>query len=366
MSMRKFLCATLAVAGLGVLAGPGKAAEMLPAKDSGNSYGFVTYALGYSMVDGQRRLFVHTGDSLYQRNAVGGGFTVHTTGLRSAFGGDQRVSDMGFAAGPDGQGLVMMGSGGGALVVDLTTAPGAGGNVQVAPDVDGGNATDNNFYSAASRAAGRFYAMFVAPDYSTNTAIYAITPGAATPTQFVLDPRVSHPFNSGPYSGGMGFDAAGNLYFGTLGYHPSQVFPVATVQFFRVASTDLDAFEAGGAAPTATLLGEGIANGNGASWAVAPDGTLYFNTATGIGRFKDGAVSTLYGSLTANFPANNAIEGLAYNPDTDELVFGVWNGSTGSPQYELTFVPVAALAPEPAAGLLLASGLVLLTLRRRR
>lgn len=337
-----------------------RGAALLPAKDSGNAY--ATYALGYSMVNGSRELFVHTGDSIWRYDAGAGVFTDQIFGLRSAFGGPVRTSDTGFAAGPSGQALVMMGSAGGALIVDLDA-----GTHALAPNIGSGpgdTGSDDNLFSAASRAAGKYYATYVAPDYSNFTSIYLLNPGAATPAVFVVDPPAAAPIpnTTANYSGSMAFDAAGNLYVGVLSYLTGQNFPIGTASFYRIDAAGLDIFESGSPLPGSAMhyLGGAPSNGNG-SLVVDAAGDLYFNTATGIGRFRDGAITSVVGDVLAtSFPSKNTVEGLAYDPATNSLAFGQYNQSLGG--HEITFLAI----PEPASAVLLMIGAAGMMRRRGR
>lgn len=339
---------------LAVFAASASAGPVLPAKDGGNS--FATYSLGYTTVAGQQELYLYTGNSIYRLD--GGSFSPQISGLRgTTYFPSTRASDLGLGLGPNGQALAMMGQGGGEVVVDLNTGPiGA----EAAPQVDSTppGYTDN-FFSAASRQAGRFYAMYVAPDFSTNTAIYSMTTGVGGTTAFVVDPPVASP-NGAPFnfSGGMAFDSSGNLIIGVLSYVDFSTYPIAQANFYRIIGADLDAFESSSATPAVEYLGGGSANGNGAM-AVDAAGNIFFNTATGIGMFRNGQITSIYGNVLAtNFPATNLVEGLAYEPSTNSLVFAQFV----TDHYELNTLAV----PEPASVIGLMIGSAVLLRRRYR
>ncbi|MCC7191262.1 MAG: PEP-CTERM sorting domain-containing protein [Phycisphaeraceae bacterium] len=337
-----------------------QAGALLPTKDSGNAY--ATYALGYSTVNSSHELFVHTGDSIWRYDADTDSFTDQISGLRSSFGGPARISDMGFAPGPDGEAMVMMGQAGGALLVNLST-----GTRVLAPNIDSGpgdTGTDDNLFSAASRADGKYYATYVAPDYSTFTSVYFLNPGDPTPASFVVDPPVASPIpnSTADYSGSMTFDTAGNLYVGVFSYLTGQSFPIGTAGFFRIDAADLDTFESTGTLPGSAVhyLGGAPSNGNG-SLVVDLEGNLYFSTSTGIGRFRNGVITSVVGDVLFNgFPPVNAVEGLAYDPATNSLAFGQYNQSLGG--HELAFLMV----PEPTSALLLVIGVAGVMRRRGR
>ena len=321
-------------------------ADTMPAKDSSSLYP-TNYGLGYS----DDVLYLHTGDSIYRVDATDPAdpsFSQVIGGLQSAFPDydqfGERWFEGGFATAPGGKAFVSFGaSHGGALLVDLTHP-----TTTAVADFD-----TANLYSAAGQADGDFYTMFVDPDWTNPTQVYRVD-GQTGNATYATDPSTD------PASGGMAFDAEGNLYVGTLNYLTSP----NTVHFFRIDAEDLAIYEAGGGAPGATALGGSEANGNG-QMVVDHEGNIYFNTTTGIGRFDPltGQTSTLYGDLLDpnlfTYGNTTPYSGLAYDAAGDRLVFGEYDADLGG--YELRFVAV----PEPAGAAVLLLGAAML-LRRRQ
>ncbi len=336
--MRRF--STMVLVTITTLAATATArADALPAKDSTSSFGF-NHGLGFS--DGT--LYLYTGDSIHTvdiANPANPTFTLHMTGIESALGGGARPAEGAIATADNGQALVALGfSGRGALKLDLDAK-----TMQPVADYD-----EANLYSAALRADGNAYVQWVADDWSTATRIDHIAPGLAVTTG-VADP-------ADLASGGMAFDAAGNLIVGTFDWWNG------LAKFYRVAAADLAAFEADATAPTLEFLGQGPANGNGAL-VVGHDGQIFFNTTTGIGRFDPvaGVVTNLYRDVLDpdlfGYGPNAPLNGLAYDATGQQLIFAEYD--SGQDAYFLRFVAV----PEPVSLAIMAGGVLLLTTRRR-
>lgn len=318
-------------------------ANPLPPKDSGAPFGS-HHGLGFS--DGT--LYLHTGDSIYTvdtANPSDPKFTLLLGGMRSAFAGPQRVFEGEFSTADGGRALVSMGfTDGGVLHVDLT-APSA---TPIA-DFD----TDNIF-SAAARSDFPFYATWVDPGFATSTFVYQVD-ATSQASEAVVDPAAG----TGEASGGMAFDAAGNLVVGSFDFINGRA------RFYQILAADLLAFKTQGTTPPTTLLGESPSNGN-ANVVASPNGDLYFNTTTGIGRFNPtgSGVNNIYRDILDpdlfNYdPFRQPLNGLAYDEATQQLVFAEFN--TFLEVYELIFLQV----PEPAALPVIVGGALLL-LRQRR
>lgn len=313
-------------------------ATLLPAKDSSSPFGN-NYSLGFS--DGV--LYLYTGNSIYQvdrtdpDNPV---FTLHMTDLEQAFDGPTRAAEGGMAIADNGQAFIPFGfTSRGVLKVDL--------NAKTTQEITAYDET--NIYGAAGRADGNFYAQAEAEDGSTSTRIDRVTPGLTVTTD-VADPQDLS-------SGGMAFDSAGNLIVGTFDWMNGQA------NFYRITATELAAFESNSTTPTLTFLGSGAANGNG-TLLVDKDGLIFFNTTTGIGMLDPdtGNVTNFFRDILdpdlftyANLPLN----GLAYDPDTHELIFAQYNETLAG--YELTSV----IIPEPATALMVLGVAAWLGVRRR-
>lgn len=314
-------------------------AAPLPLRDTTSEFG-VNYSLGFS--DGT--LYVYTGDSIYiadLSDESDPSFSLHMSGLESAFGGEVRRSEGVMVTAPGGRALISFGfSDRGVLAVDLgakTTQPIAAYDTA-------------NIYSAAGRPDGTFYvqnAVGTTPNQVDRVAPdLTVTPGVADPADLA--------------SGGMAFDALGNLYVGTFDYNLSS--PIGEAHFYRISAADIAAFEADGTTPTLEFLGSGASNGN-SSMVAGDNGLLYFTTTTGIASFdpSTGLIDEVYLSVVDpdiyayEFEPLNA---LAYDTVTDRLVFAE---HVGGGAYELRFLAV----PEPSMAMLLAPA-VLVAFRRTR
>lgn len=325
-------------------------ADPLPGKDSSSAFS-TQYGLGYS----SGTLYLFSGDTLYSTDLTNRGNPVFTTvgsNIENDFTTNTpRAYEGSFATNANGQALISFGTSGGVLKSDLGTTPVS--NTEVS-DFD-----TSNIFSTALRNDGTGFGMYVASDYSTTTAIYVID-AVTGDTQLMADP-------GGVSSGGLAFDNAGNLYVGTFNYntypYPD---PRGEASYYRYDAADIAAWEAGGDAPTATPLANGITNGNG-TIVVGVDGNLYFNTSTGIGKVNlvTGTVSNFYGDIDDedlyDYGDTQPLNGLAVDPDTGELVFAEYDEVNG--EYNLTFLAV----PEPVTAATLLLGLAgVLTRRHRR
>ena len=324
---------------------------LIPAKDASSE--FAAYDLGFS--DGD--LYLYSGDSIHLvdfTNPMDPKFSLHMSGLESAFGGERRSFDGSFATGPGGKAAVAMGfTSGGVLLVDLNEK-----TTSVLPDLNGDDENDNVFSMAAS-SEGTFYATWVSRSFTPvdATKIYQIDPDTGIGTLVEdVDP--------GRNSGGMAFDPFGNLL--ATSFEPTGAFPDPTgkLRLFRVPNGDLS-----DADPNAISLASGSANGS-SFLAVDDDANVFFNTMTGIGLIANGSsVATnffgniqdpnLFGPPFTDDPAT-LLEGLAYDAADNRLVFTrLVDNDTNA--YELVFMNV----PEPATlAIVVGGGLVMV--RRSR
>jgi len=336
------------VAGLCLwLASAGSAAALsLPPQDSGNFFPVVKSDGGV--------LHAYTGDRIWQLDDSDPGnpqFVEVVSGL-SFFGAETapRTTDGIFDV-RNGVAASAPGFAGGLKITDVGTS-----TTQEVAALD-----TANLFSVAVAPGGDVYAQRVAPDFSVNTELIRVD-GSTLAVETVV-PELK----PGDFSGGLTFDAAGNLYASTFG---DLTFPTGTATFFKIAADELDEVN-----PAVELLGtiEGI-NGAG-SLAVDAAGNLYYSSFTAVSQFLgDGQFEVLFGDPTENaFGASTfAVDpGLAYDATTDSLVFSGRNTTQSNSNSLVTLPNVsgegdAASVPEPAT---MAAGLAALAAlcgRRRR
>jgi len=310
---------------------------LMPAKDTGNSYGL------YSMAYHSTGLYVITGDSLYRLNETTDSFDLLTTGLRSAFGGSPRSFDGGIAINTAGLAFIYMGSEGGALTLDL---PNPAATPQIVPPFTG-QTTFDNIYSAAAGPDGRFHTQRVHPDWLSFTDIYTYDPVAES-AAFVVEAA------PGDFSGATAVRGDGRIIAGTFTYLDGQSFPIGTARFWEIDPLD----------PNPVLLTQVTANGNGYI-AFTPAGDLIFATNTGIAMLDSVTfdMQTLYGNVAdPNLITGPEVtlEGLAYDPVQHRLYFSEFDADLNA------FVLRTFIVPEPATMALLVLGVSIVLNRRKR
>jgi len=342
---------------IGALAVAVAGGDSLPVKDSSASFGS-NYGLGFS--DGV--LYLHTGDSIYTvdiSDQTDPKFSIHMSGLESAFADGQRAFEGGFVTGPGQTAAVSMGfTDGGVLMIDLNAKTTA-----IVPDFDGDSSDDDNIFGlAVSPVSGAFYAVWASRSFYPvdATKVYKITPGTLV-TELVEN--LGHGHNSGD----LAFDASGNLFVSS--FEPTGIFPDPTgsARLWGVAAADVDDPN-----PNALLLASDQANGS-VFLKVDQHGNVVLNTTTGIGALISGSTTfqNIYGDIldlnlygppsTAQLP-DAILEGLAYDLARDQIVF-TQLVDPQTDRFELMFMGI----PEPATAIMVIFGLAIgFTCRQRR
>ena len=190
--------------------------------------------------------------------------------------------------------------------------------------------TDGTTVSASPAASDCAYATLSNVNIASANSITATLTTAGTLANAVCDVYV---LNNGAGDNGAGFDLAGAVGFGTT---PSSVAPVITSSSLTTAA----ALNAGDPSSTIVLTGSGFGAANGATLAIAPDGTTT-TAATLSGCVANGTGTTLTCSLTAgNTGAKTGIAG-AYTVSV--------NGGTLANAFTVAGPAITSLAPTALA-----------------
>lgn len=321
-----------------------------PALDSGSP--FAEYGLGFSGSE----LYLHTGNTIYRLGQDGSGndeWQSHLPNLGNAFGSPHTNFEGAFATAPGNRAAISAGFPGGVLLADLN-------NPASATNVSGLEFA--NVFSLAGAANGDFYGVNAFFDAGSGTfnATQVIKIDGTNGNVSVLVDELS----PGEFSGGIAFDADGNLFVSSfVSTFPN---PVGTTTLFRIAADQLDE-----TMPTIQTLASGASNGS-STLIVNAAGDVFFGSQTGIGVLRNGSsnIETFFGDLTQNpFDGSATFDierPLAIDPVTQELIFIDQTGAAPAfvalPTSAINNLPI----PEPATAMLTMFALGGMLMGRRR
>jgi len=303
-------------------------ADPLPAKDGSS---FFTYQLDYAA----GTLYLLTGDTLYETDLstpANPTFSPMITGINAAAGNPIEGS---LALNDSGLGIATVGFNGGAAYLDIDAGTAAG-----IPPLAAANTG-----SAATPTTGGTYLV----DATTNpTQLAYVTESGGS---FTVDNVVD--YDPGFFSSAITGDGDGGLIVSSFDFVSQQG------RFFAINASDLAAFETGGTTPSVTPLGNVDLNGS-SNLVVTTSGDVYVASSTGVGllNFDTDTVATIYGDFTSDpfdIPFSELpVNGLAYDPTSNQLAFARYDSGSGQYQLELIAIPEPmSLALFGAAGVLL-------------